>query len=149
GKPPAKPVAGPQVSLAILPFRNGSPDATLDWLGSTVAETLGADVGQAAPLRMIFSDRGHQILRGLRLRPGGEIDPGAMKRVGDFTSADTIVWGQFAKFGDQIQITATLRDLKNQKDAALRAEAVNETALVPALKQLAKQIQQNLALPSD
>src|ERR1700687_2633077 len=33
-------VAGPEVSLAILPFRNGSGDAGLDLLGSRLAETL-------------------------------------------------------------------------------------------------------------
>jgi eukaryotic-like serine/threonine-protein kinase len=149
GKPPGKPVAGPQVSLAILPFRNGSSDAGLDWLGSTVAETLGAEVGQSAQLRLISSDRVHQILNDLRIAPGGEIDSATMNRVADFISADTLVSGQFAKFGDQFQITATLRDLKNQKNSAFKADAADEKALGPALEQLAKQIQQNLALPSD
>src|SRR5262249_27492102 len=79
----------------------------------------------------------------------GEIDPATMNRVADNTSADTLVSGQFAKIGDQIQITATLRDLKNQKNTPLKVEAVNEKALLPALELLAKQIQQNLSLPSD
>src|SRR5207248_2687014 len=35
-----KAAAGPEVSLAILPFRNGSGDAKLDWLGSSLAEML-------------------------------------------------------------------------------------------------------------
>src|SRR5262249_25108359 len=112
-------------------------------------DTLGAEVGQSAQLRMISSERVHQILSDLRIAPGGEIDPETMKRVADFTSADTIVWGQFAKFGDQIQITATLRDLKSQKNAAFKAEAANEKTLPPALEELAKRIQQNLALSSD
>lgn len=147
-KPPAEPV-GPQVSLAILPFRNSSGDLKLDWLGSTVAETLSADIGQSPQLRMISSDRVHQILSDLRIMPGGEIDPATMNRVADFTSADTIVSGQFAKIGDQIQVTATLRDLKNQKNTSLKAEAANEKVLLLALEQLAKQIQQNLSLSSD
>jgi eukaryotic-like serine/threonine-protein kinase len=149
GKPVSQPAAGPQVSLAILPFRNGSGDAKLDWLGATLADTLSADVGQSAQLRMISSDRVHQILSDLRIAPGGEIDPPTMNRVADFTSADTIVSGQFAKFGDQIQITATLRDLKGRRNTTLKAEAANEKALLSALEQLAKQIQQNLSLSSD
>src|SRR5215467_14418232 len=148
GKPASKP-AGPQVSLAILPFRNASGDGKLDWLGATVADTLSADVGQSAHLRMISSDRVHQILNDLRIPPGSEIDPATMNRVADFTSADTVVSGQFAKFADQIQLTATLRDLKNQKSTTLQAQAANEKALLGALEQLAKKIQANLALPSD
>src|SRR5258707_7963160 len=42
-----KVAAGPQVSLAILPFRNGSGDAKLDWLGSTFAGMLRTDLGAA------------------------------------------------------------------------------------------------------
>jgi TolB-like protein len=149
GKPVSQPAAGPQVSLAILPFRNGSGDAKLDWLGATLADTLSADVGQSAELRLISSDRVHQILSDLRIAPGGEIDPSTMNRVADFTSADTLVSGQFSKFGDQIQITATLRDLKGQRNTTLKAEAANEKALLAAVEQLAKQIQQNLSLSSD
>src|SRR5262249_28318941 len=37
---PGATVSGPVTSLAILPFRNASGDTNLDWLGSSVAETL-------------------------------------------------------------------------------------------------------------
>ena len=37
----------PAISLAILPFRNASADQGLNWLGSSVAETLSTDVGQS------------------------------------------------------------------------------------------------------
>jgi eukaryotic-like serine/threonine-protein kinase len=149
GKPASRPVAGPQVSLAILPFRNGSGDAKLDWLGATVADTLSADVGQSAQLRMISPDRVHQILNDLRISASTEIDPATMARIAEFSNADTMVSGQYAKFGDQIQITATLRDLKHQKNTPLKVEAANEKALLPALEQLAESIQQSLSLSSD
>src|SRR5580765_1733221 len=142
-------VSGPQVSLAILPFRNGSGDAKLDWLGGTVADTLSAEVGQSPQLRTISSDRVRQILSDLRIPAGNDIDAATMTRIADFTSADMMVSGQYAKFGDQIQITATLRDLKNQKNTSLKAEAADEKALLPAMEQLAKDIQQNLSLSSD
>jgi len=142
-------VSGPQVSLAILPFRNGSGDAKLDWLGGTVADTLSAEVGQSPQLRAISSDRVRQILSDLRIPAGNDIDAATMTRIADFTSADTMVSGQYAKFGEQIQITATLRDLKRQRNTTLKAEAANEKALLPAMEQLAKDIQQNLSLSSD
>src|SRR5439155_8383725 len=46
-------------------------------------------------------------------------------------------------------ITATLQDLKHQTRKTLKAEAANEKALLPAMGQLAKDIQQNLSLSSD
>jgi tetratricopeptide (TPR) repeat protein len=150
GKPVSNAAASaPQVSLAILPFRNGSGDAKLDWLGGTVADTLSAEVGQSSQLRTISSDRVRQILSDLRIPPGNDIDTANMTRIADFTSADTMVSGQYAKFGEQIQITATLRDLKRQRNTTLKAEAANEKALLPAITQLAKDVQQNLSLSSD
>jgi eukaryotic-like serine/threonine-protein kinase len=142
-------VSGPQVSLAILPFRNGSGDAKLDWLGGTVADTLSAEVGQSPQLRTISADRVRQILSDLRIPAGNDIDAASMTHIADFTSADTMVSGQYVKFGEQIQITATLRDLKRQRNTTLKAEAANEKALLPAMEQLAKDIQQNLSLSSD
>jgi tetratricopeptide (TPR) repeat protein/predicted Ser/Thr protein kinase len=148
-KPVSKVAAGPQVSLAILPFRNGSGDAHLDWLGATLADMLSTDVGQSAQLRTISPDRLHQVLSDLQISPGSNIDPTTMGRIAEFSSADTVVWGQYAKFGDKIRIDATVRDLKHQRTIPVKTEADNEKALLPAIAQLAQTIQQSLSLSSD
>src|SRR5579859_973902 len=145
----AKTPAGPDVSLAILPFRNGSGDAKLDWLGSSLADMLSTDVGQSAHLRTISPGRLNQVLSDLQISPGTDIDPATMGRIAEFSNADTVVSGQYAKFGDQIRIDATLRDLKHQRTILVKAEAANEKALLPAIAQLAQSIQQNLSLSSD
>jgi TolB-like protein len=85
--------AAPDVSLAILPFRNGSGDASLDWLGGTLADMLATDVGQSAHLRSISPDRLHQVLSDLRITSGTTIDPAMVGRIGEFGNADTVVWG--------------------------------------------------------
>jgi tetratricopeptide (TPR) repeat protein len=148
-KPATKVAAGPQVSLAILPFRNGSGDAKLDWLGSTLADMLSTDVGQSAQLRTISPERLHQVLSDLQISPGGDIDPSTMGRIVEFSNADTVVSGQYAKFGDKIRIDATVRDLKRQRTIPVKAEADNEKALLPAIAQLAQTIQGSLSLSSD
>ena len=145
----SKTPAGPEVSLAILPFRNGSGDAKLDWLGSSLADMLSTDVGQSAHLRTISPGRLNQVLSDLQISPGTDIDPATMGRIAEFSNADTVVSGQYAKFGDQIRIDATLRDLKHQRTIPVKAEAANEKALLPAIEQLAQSIQQNLSLSSD
>jgi len=140
---------GPDVSLVVLPFRNASTDLSIDWLGPNLAEMLRTDVGQSTSLRMISSDRVHQVLRDLRVPENAIFDQDTVRRLAEFSSADTVVWGQYVKVGDQIRIDATLRDLKHQHAIALKAEAPNEKGLLPAVAQLAQSIQQNLSLPTD
>ena len=148
-KTATKAVAGPEVSLAILPFHNGSGDAGLDWLGSSLADMLSTDVGQSAHLRTIPSDRLHQVLSDLRITSGTTIDPTMVGRIAEFSNANTVVWGQYVKFGEQIRIDATVRDLKGQRTIPVKAEAPNEKGLLPAIAQLAQSIQQSLSLSSD
>ncbi|OLE21179.1 MAG: hypothetical protein AUI36_34495 [Cyanobacteria bacterium 13_1_40CM_2_61_4] len=148
--PVAKPKpATPAVSLAILPFRNTSGDPSLDWLGPSLAEMLNTDVGQSAYLQTVSSSRVSQILHDLRIAPDSNIDPDTLRRIGEFTSADRLLWGQFAKFGDQIRIDVTLRDLKQQRTFPLKATAPNEKDLPRAVEQLAAEVQKSLALPAD
>jgi len=142
-------VLGPEVSLAILPFRNGSGDAGLDWLGPSLADMLNTDVGQSAHLRTISPDRLHQVLSDLRITPGTAIDPTMVGRIAEFSNADTVVWGQYAKFGDQIRIDATLLDLKHNRRAPLKIEAASEKEIPGAVDGLAELIRKNLAVSPD
>ncbi|MGA2611184.1 MAG: tetratricopeptide repeat protein, partial [Terriglobia bacterium] len=143
--PGSKP-AQPAISLAILPFRNASGDPKLDWLGTSLAEMLSTDVGQSSHLRMVSSDRLHQILHDLQISPDSTLDPNTLRRLAEFSSAETVVWGQYARFGDQIRIDAKLQDLKYDRTAALKAEAPNEKAVPEAVDRLAEAIRQNLTL---
>jgi serine/threonine protein kinase/tetratricopeptide (TPR) repeat protein len=142
--PGTKP-AEPAISLAILPFRNASGDPKLDWLGSSLAEMLSTDVGQSSHLRMVSPDRLHQILHDLQISADSTLDPDTLRRLAEFSSAETVVWGQYARFGEQIRIDAKLQDLKHDRTAALKAEAPNEKAVPEAVDRLAEAIRQNLA----
>ena len=139
----------PQVSLAILPFRNASRDPAMDWLGPSLAEMLATDVGQSSSLRTVSAERIHQILRDLRLPANSEFDPGTLRRLAEFSSAETMVWGQYAKVGEQIRIDATLEDVKRQRALPLKVTASTEKEVLQAVQRLAQLIQQNLALSSD
>jgi len=144
------PVAhGPVTSLAILPFRNASGDPTLDWLGSSLAEMLSTDVGQSEQLRTVSQNRLHQIFSDLRISPTTALDPTVIKRVADFSTADRVVWGQYAKFGDQIRIDATLQDIKNDRAIPLKLEIPSEKEIPNGIDRLADSIRQQLALPAD
>jgi serine/threonine protein kinase/Tfp pilus assembly protein PilF len=140
------PAAGPVVSLAILPLRNASGDSSLDWLGSSMAEMLSTDIGQSAQLRTVSENRLHQIFSDLRITPQSEVDSGTLHRVAEFSNADRVVWGQFAKFGDQIRIDATLQDLKTDRTTPLKIDIASEKEIPAAIDRLADSVRQKLAL---
>jgi tetratricopeptide (TPR) repeat protein/predicted Ser/Thr protein kinase len=140
-----KTTAGPMISLAIIPFRNASGDAGLDWLGPSLAEMLSTDVGQSAHLRSVSQDRLHQVLSDLRVAPNTSIEPSTLRRLAEFSGADTLVSGQYAKFGDQIRIDATLQDLTHDRTIPLKIDAVNEKDIPGAVDRLATAVRNNLS----
>jgi tetratricopeptide (TPR) repeat protein/predicted Ser/Thr protein kinase len=136
----------PAMSLAIIPFRNASGDRSLDWLGSSLADILASEVGKSPRVRAVSSERVGQILRDLRIPPDGSLDGPTITRLGQFSNADTVVLGQYAKFGEQIRIDATIQDLKSGRKTSLQAEAANEKDILPSIDRLAGNIRGNLDL---
>lgn len=139
-------VSGPSISLAILPFRNTSGDQTLDWLGPSLSDMLSTDVGQSSQLRVVSPDRLHQILHDLQISPESISDAANIRRLADLSSADRVVWGQYAKFGDQIRVDTTLRDVKRDRNVSFKTEASSDKDLLPAVDRLAQTIRDNLSL---
>ncbi|MCU1300766.1 MAG: Serine/threonine-protein kinase PknB [Candidatus Sulfotelmatobacter sp.] len=144
-----KTASGPALSLAILPFRNASGDPSADWLGPSLADMLSTDVGQSARLRTVSQERLHQVLSDLRIAPNASIEPATLRRLAEFSNADKLVWGQYAKFGGQIRIDATLLDLKDDRSVPIKIEAVDEKDIPGAVDRLAESIRQKLALPEN
>jgi len=144
-----KGASGPALSLAILPFRNASGDPSVDWLGSSLADMLSTDVGQSASLRTVSQDRLHQVLSDLRIIPNSSIEPATLRRLAEFSNADTLVWGQYARFGGQIRIDAMLQDLKHDRRVPIKIEAVDEKDIPGAVDRLAASIRNNLAFSPD
>jgi serine/threonine protein kinase/lipopolysaccharide biosynthesis regulator YciM len=149
-RPSGTATAPPQaLSLAILPFHNSSTDVSLDWIGSTLSEMLSTDVGQSARLRTVSSDRIHQILKDLRIPPNSDFDPDTSRHMAEFSNADILISGRYAKFGDQIRIDATLQDLRRDRRVPLKIEAASEKDIPGTVDRLAELIRNNLAVSSD
>ena len=144
-----KVAVGPEVSLAILPFHNATSDQSIDWIGSSLADMLSTDVGQSAHMRIVTPDRVRQILKDLRIPPNASIDPDMLRRIAELSNADTVVSGQYAKFGDQIQIDATLQDLKHDRRDSLKMQAASEKEIPTTVDGLAELIRKHLSLSPD
>jgi eukaryotic-like serine/threonine-protein kinase len=134
----------PSVSLAILPFSNATGDQKLDWLGPSLANMLATGVGQSSHLRVIPPDRLNQILLDLQLSPDSFQDAANVRRLGEMSKADTIVWGRYRKVNGQIHVEATLRDIKRDRNVSFSADATNEN-IPPVVDALAQKIRENLS----
>jgi tetratricopeptide (TPR) repeat protein/predicted Ser/Thr protein kinase len=135
-------------SLAILPFRNSSGDTKDDWIGSSVADMLSTDIGQSAHLHTVPTDRLHQVLSDLHIGSETAIDPDMLGRVAQFSNADVLVSGQYARFGDQIVIDATIKDLVHDQTVPIKAQALVKD-LPTAIDSLADSVRKNLSLSAD
>src|SRR5215469_8419116 len=141
-----KAASAPVVSLAILPFHNRSTDISVDWIGPTIADILSTDVGQSAHVRIVSVDR---LLRDLHVSPNMDLDSETVKTIAELSNADTVVSGQYTKFGEQIHIDATLVDFKHDHRAKLKIPDTNANAIPATVDGLAELIRQNLAVSSD
>ena len=131
--------------MAILPFHNASGDSSLDWLGPSLSDMLSADVGQSDQVRMVSPDRMHQVLHDLHISTQSEVDLATLRRMAEFTNADTLVYGQYVKLGDQIRIGATVLDLRRDTSAQVTTDVASEKELLNGVDALAKDVRQKLA----
>ncbi len=138
-------VQGPVTSVAIIPFYNGTGDPKLNWMGASLAETLSSDIGQSTHLRSVSPGRLQQVLSDLHISPESQLDISTLKRVADFVGADTVVFGEYQKFGEQVRINSTVLDLKQDRKSEIQTDAANEKELLPSLDKLADQVRQKLA----
>jgi tetratricopeptide (TPR) repeat protein len=110
---------------------------------------MSTDVGQSAHLRTVSSDRLHQVLKDLRIPPNSNFGPDALRHLAEYSNADILISGQYAKFGDQIRIDAVLQDLRRDRQVPLKIEAAGEKDIPATIDRLAELIRANLAVSSD
>ena len=136
----------PATSIAVVPFQNQSGDAKSDWLGASLAEMLGNDIGGSPQLRIVPDERIGTVMTALHLSPTTKIDEPTLKRIAEFTGANRLVSGSFTRAGDQIRVDAILMDLKQGSRIPLKVEAASENQLLDAVQVLANQLRQQLQL---
>ncbi len=134
----------PSISLAIMPFHNASGDASLDWLGASLATMLGSDIGQSAQVRTVSTDRLQQILGDLHLSANSQVDVPTLRRVADLTSAQTVIFGEFIKAGPAIRITTTVLDLAHDTRSMVTTDVPDQKDLFSSVDQLAAQLREKL-----
>jgi tetratricopeptide (TPR) repeat protein/predicted Ser/Thr protein kinase len=140
----AQTAAAPSLSLAVMPFYNASGDQTEAWLGSSLQEMLSTDIGGAAAVRMVSPGRLQQVLHDLHISADSQPDVASLRRVADFTNAQTLIFGQYLKLGNQIRITATVLDVAHDTRSVVTTDVADEKSLLTSVDQLAGQLREKL-----
>lgn len=138
-------VKGSVTSLAIIPYKNATGDPSLNWMSSSISETLSSDIGQSTHLRLVSPARLQQVLRDLHISPDSEPDPSTLRRIAEFTSADTIVFGEYVKVGDQLRLRSTILDLKQDRNIQVETDVPDQKDLLKALDNLADDVRKKVA----
>jgi tetratricopeptide (TPR) repeat protein len=147
---PAPAAAVEPVTLAVLPFRNASGDPTLNAVGSSIAEILRADLGESPHVRTASANRVHQTLSDLRVSDGDVLNDTMLRRLSELTNSEAVIWGQILKIGNQIQLVASVQDIRRGgSPQTLNAVAANEAALLDTISHLANQVRQHVAKSRD
>jgi len=88
------------------------------------------------------------VLHDLQLSPQSQPDISQLKRIAEFADADTILFGEYSRFGDQIRVNSTISDLKNDRPYQVAAIVANEKGLLTGLSKLADDVRQRLGSSS-
>jgi len=139
--------SAPALSLAVFPLRNASGISSIDWMSASLADMISTAIGQSTQLRTVSPERMRQVYGDLRLSPQSTIDESMLRRLAQFTSADTTISGQYNRIGDQLYIDVTIEDLKSGHTTTLKAQSL-EKDLPSAINTLADSIRKNLSLSS-
>src|SRR5438105_4369272 len=78
----------------VLPFFNHSNSANLDWLGESIAESVGDSLASEGVLVLDREDR-LEACRRLSLRPGAEFTHASIIKIGESLDASKVVYGWY------------------------------------------------------
>ena len=109
-------------TVLALPFFNHSDSANLDWIGESIAETIGDSLTSEGVLVLDRATR-LEAYRRLALRPSAEITHASIIKIGESLDAGVVVYGFYELLPatgntpskGSLRVTARLLDLKHTR----------------------------------
>ncbi|HYL34548.1 MAG TPA: tetratricopeptide repeat protein [Bryobacteraceae bacterium] len=110
----------------VLPFFNLSKNANLDWIGESVAETIGEALSSEGLMALNRDDR-VEVYRRLSVRPYSLLTKASVVKIGEELDAEHVIFGQFdvkavpdspVKSRGSLQLTARVLDLKGMRQGS-------------------------------
>jgi tetratricopeptide (TPR) repeat protein len=104
----------------VLPFFNHTQSQNLDWIGESIAESIGDSLASEGQLVLGRADR-LEAYRRLSLRPGAELTHASMIKIGQALDASNVIYGSYdlspnpasPQSKGTLRLTARILDLKH------------------------------------
>jgi tetratricopeptide (TPR) repeat protein len=113
-------------TVLVLPFFNHAASANLDWIGESIAESVGDSLASEGLLVLDRADR-LEAYRRMAVRPGAELTHATIIKAAEALDATRVVYGSYellpAEPGKQsskgsLRITARIMNLKRMRQTA-------------------------------
>jgi len=114
GKIEATTVASPEekkkldITIAILPFANNSPDKSLDSAGITLADLISAQMSSKKGFKLVERQRIERLLNEMNLGQAGMINQTTAVQIGKILGANVMAFGSFTTLGKKTLLTMRL-----------------------------------------
>src|SRR5271157_5105086 len=112
-------------TVLVLPFANHSAAANLDWIGESIAETVGDALASQGLLVLDREDR-LEGYRRLSLRPGAELTRASVIKIGEALDAARVIYGEYELLPSEgasgqskgsLRVNARVLDLKRTRQS--------------------------------
>jgi tetratricopeptide (TPR) repeat protein len=146
---PATVPAGPRAALVLLPFRNATNDPSYDWTRTGLPDLLRAELQESKQLSLVSEDRVREIVDGLKLDQGDELQPATLQRIAFLIGVENLLKADLFKLGEQFRIEANLLNVGTSSiasEAPLRVEGRGEDALFEMIEELGRDVRRELGL---
>jgi len=136
--------------VAVVGFRNLSPEGRAAWIGTALTEMLAADLGRAGTLRLVPSDDVAGMRRDLGVQLDGPIGLGELARIRRRLGSEWVVIGSYLVVEGQVpplRVDALLRHTGTGEARALASRRGRETDLSALADSLADELRRTLGAP--
>jgi tetratricopeptide (TPR) repeat protein/TolB-like protein len=100
------PVFGSQMTVGVIPFNNLTKSEELAWFGEGIAQKIGAELAKNPALEPVGKEKIKRALMGIGFNEEESMDVKRAADVGMLVGAAVIIFGDYQKFADKMQITA-------------------------------------------
>ncbi len=105
-------VLGSQTAVGVIPFTNLTRSEELAWFGEGIAQKIGAELAKEQSLEPAGKEKMERALVVVGVDRGESMDVKRATEVGVIVGAEVIIFGDYQKFANQMQITAHLVRVK-------------------------------------
>ena len=98
--------------IAILEFRNASPDKGFEWLAIWLGETFHQELKRVPTLTLVDRQILSDIIREIELGKSGFIDRSTARQAGKGVGADSLLAGTYKVDGDNVELAARVTDVE-------------------------------------